>query len=67
VKHKTNIDDTSDTESNDSFHTATEYEIQVPVGYYLCFSKDNTPWIIPTVWVEWKYFIDKLKEKHGID
>ena len=55
---KKNQSDISSSESNDSLYTAFEYE--VPAGFYLHFSKNKTPWILPISKLNWKYLAHKL-------
>lgn len=54
----------SSSESDDSLnslHTAFEYEI--PDGFYLSFSKNGTPWILPNAQTNWNFIIEKVLYK----
>ncbi len=60
-REKCELPSSESDDSINSLHTAIEYEI--PNGFYLSYSKNGTPWILPNARTNWNYIIDKVLYK----
>ena len=50
-------------DSCSSFYTSIEHDI--PFGFYLIYSKNKTPWFLPTWETNWNYMIEKILQNIG--
>jgi hypothetical protein len=58
VEKKCDLPASESDDSLNSMHTAIDYEI--PDGFYLTFSENEMPWILPNTQTNLEYIIEKL-------